>query len=1333
MGLAQFILSLFGTNEDELRAWISGFDQELENSVYWKQSQTGVAFDLERQLLNQGYTQQSEMWQTLANIRSDREAEVWKMALAYGIARPANGRLISAVEGSFDPLWTEPIHSEAASQVRVVIRALRNQPTYGREATFAALDKAIKSRRSGLILLGGPTGIGKSTVLAHWGGSLPSRNICVVQHFFNRAYEASISVHDAYGSLLTQLYRAALRTTPSRMTKPRDLIAAQLGADRPPEYPLLMILDGLDEADQAVEPFTGLGDNVFVVASVRSPLRGETIIAKPWTFVEGTQMSVHPLAATDIEKWVQAQVPQTADPTSVAQRLHEVTSGVPLELRFLLDDLSAAEPFEYDRYLRKGPAPETSYGFVDYCRRHLHHLEAALDQTHPDGPLWPDTVRRLFAVMVHACGPIPADELALILGIDAADLYNLPNAAARWLAFVPRSGVSFNSPRLATTFERVIETVPAMHSHVVQARAALLEHCRRWAQHLGRYALLHLPTHLLREKGPEHAREAIVNVAFLRARLAVNDPLVMIRQTLDDCMMLGSQNDRDPELIQMSAFWSTHESLLRAYRAGFGRTGLTEVLDQLVVDLQIAELQPAQAGAWRIRTGHPRWSSPTLQRVMTGHDGPVEGAMELPDHTLISWSLDRTLRVWAPNGTCCQVLLGHEGAVTGALAVDSDRFLSWGRDPALRLWTRDGDCKVLSGHSDWVLGALRLANGAFISWSHDATLRTWSQDGRIQDLFSGHRHSVAGALELADGRILSWGHDGALHFWSRTGHLEQIVVGHEKPVLGSFQLPDGKIISWSQDGIARLWADTGNLVAQMQAPPNTQFGFILSPNRDLVCWSFSGTLQIFDADGVLRREVRAHERWMTGVRILSDGSILSCSYDHTIRWWHPDGSLKAIFSGHTAGVRDVLMLPGEREFLTWGDDGTLRLWGTDGSRGNILYGQLGWDISGARMLSGERVLSWGRDGALRMWRTIRSGPRTKNTVLVDEVRGCQQLSDGHFWSWGRSGAVSLRHPDGSVAQQWPGRGRAIADGKIISRDRLLTRTFDGELRIWSIKPESNNIVCRDPGLQDAIELHDGRFLCWGARPELELRRAEGTLCGQLAGHTDQVLGAVELVGDHRIVSWSADGMVRLWSAHGDPIAAIHHPYGELKGIKPLQGGGWVSWGDYPRIIVWDPFGNQIRVLDGHQDGVSNVIAFSNDCLLSISLDRTLQLWRPDATAGVRMTGHDELIVGALRLSDGRFLSWSDDRTLRLWSQSGQPGPRFDGHTQWIQGAIEHPAGIFSYGLDGTLRQWTTDGRPLSMWVSPSGSGIRRVFPHANRVGLFWVATHRDVILVERMS
>ena len=101
-------------------------------------------------------------------------------------------------------------------------------------------------------------------------------------------------------------------------------------------------------------------------------------------------------------------------------------------------------------------------------------------------------------------------------------------------------------------------------------------------------------------------------------------------------------------------------------------------------------------------------------------------------------------------------LHGHRGAVYGACPLGADRVLSWSMDRTLRLWSLEGEPigAPWKGHENAVSGACLLGADRVLSWSWDKTLRLWSLQGEpIGAPWQGHEEPVIGACSLEEDKI----------------------------------------------------------------------------------------------------------------------------------------------------------------------------------------------------------------------------------------------------------------------------------------------------------------------------------------------------------------------------------------------------------------------------------------------------------------------------------------------------------------------------------------------------------------------------------------------------
>ncbi|KNC55821.1 ribosome assembly protein 4 [Thecamonas trahens ATCC 50062] len=271
--------------------------------------------------------------------------------------------------------------------------------------------------------------------------------------------------------------------------------------------------------------------------------------------------------------------------------------------------------------------------------------------------------------------------------------------------------------------------------------------------------------------------------------------------------------------------------------------------------------------------------------VLEGHIYNVRGVIALPSAdgqlpVLVSWSIDKTVRVWhaADDGTgamrytadrdSCEVLEGHTDDVEGVIALPSADsqlpvLVSWSWDRTIRVWhpvddgtgamryTADSaSCEVLEGHTNNVRGVIALSSAdgqlpVLVSWSRDNTIRVWhaaddgsgavwyTVDRASCEVLEGHIYNVWGVIALpsADGQLpvlVSWSIDNTIRVWHAaddgTGAMRytadsascEVLKGHTNNVQGVIALPsaDGQLpvlVSWSKDNTIRVWhaADDG--------------------------------------------------------------------------------------------------------------------------------------------------------------------------------------------------------------------------------------------------------------------------------------------------------------------------------------------------------------------------------------------------------------------------------------------------------------------------------------------------------------------------------------------
>jgi WD40 repeat protein len=545
----------------------------------------------------------------------------------------------------------------------------------------------------------------------------------------------------------------------------------------------------------------------------------------------------------------------------------------------------------------------------------------------------------------------------------------------------------------------------------------------RPAEHAAaRYLLRHGVSHLVEADRPGEAVKRLTDFAGVMERLQGLQPGGAAGLDGDWHQVRNTGIELEEDAQRWRAFVRERAHILQR---GSTYWPAVKILLQLAVEHADDSPVTRQAEAWLLG-GHCDWLwlrnprrprcaafDPCI-RVFDGHAGEVNGACELTDGRVCSWSDDGTLRLWSGDAIPTTIVEGHTGPVTGVIALRDDRILSWSADRTLRIWTADGaEAATLEGHTRNVLGARELRDGRLLSWAADDTLRLWTPQGGDVRILPGHERRVCGACELGDGRLLSWSEDCTLRLWAANGDPIEVLRGHRFWLEGATELPDGRILSWSRDGQLRLWDSKGAYSVSMDGHHAVVGGVVVLPGQLLLTWSWDDddNLRLWTLKGSVVRELVGHTSAVRGVTIAPDGRIVSWSWDGTLRVWSSDGRPLTALGGHAGGVEGGLVLADGR-LLSWSADRTLRLWSLDGESLATLAGHTS-AVKGALQLASGRILSWAGEGALRLWSI--DGEIAQAAAATSAVRGTRVVSGQRLISWSEDHVLRLWTADGGLA------------------------------------------------------------------------------------------------------------------------------------------------------------------------------------------------------------------------------------------------------------------------------------------------------------------------------
>jgi Caspase domain/WD domain, G-beta repeat len=706
-----------------------------------------------------------------------------------------------------------------------------------------------------------------------------------------------------------------------------------------------------------------------------------------------------------------------------------------------------------------------------------------------------------------------------------------------------------------------------------------------------------------------------------------------------------------------------------------------------------------------------------LVRTLRGHSDSILGGVQLNDGRLLTWSRDKTARLWDSDGSPGPILKGHTGTVSGARQLIDGRLVTWSSDKTARLWAADGrPGPILEGHSSPVTGLLELRDGSLLTWGgynfsgSDNTARLWSVDGRPTAVLKGHEEPIRGALQLNNDRLLTWGLDGTARIWEFDGSSGQILA---KRVDGVYALRNGHFLTWGgrfahNDNTARVWTPEGRPIATLNGHTKPVEGALQLRDGRLLTWSSDWIARIWETDWTLGPTLNSC--CGSGVVQLRNGKLIAWSGKQA-QIWTTQGNPGQILSGHTNKMDGILQLK-DGGLVSWSWDKTARLWTSDGNPGPILKGHVG-PVSGALQLHDGSLMTWGGtlttpDKICRIWTAEGMHPMVVKGHK-DQIIGTLRLKDGRLLTWSADNTARIWSAEGRPGPVLTGHSDSVWGAKQLSDGQLLTFSRDKTARLWSADGTAGPILRgHTESIWGSFQLKDGRLLTWSGDKTARLWNANGSPGPTLMGHSKEVLGAIQLQsGD--LLTWSNDKTARLWAADGSASSAVLEHAAAVFGALQLKDGRLLTWSSN-EIRLWTATGSPGRTLQGHTELVSGALQLTDGRILTWSWDKTARLWDRDGSPESVLKGHTGPVYGAVQLRDGRLLTWaggpgsedgrltsgpSDDKTARLWMPNGKQGPVLTGHTAPVYGALQLSDGrLFTWSggeNDKTARIWTAEG------------------------------------------
>jgi Trypsin-like peptidase domain len=368
----------------------------------------------------------------------------------------------------------------------------------GRDVELARLDRFLAGPGRTYLLVTALSGYGKTALLANWVKRLEDAGEPVAYHFISRIDHVD-GEDITLLSLCEQL--AALagdnEPLPEHPAKLRALCPVLVENAVAETGSLVVVLDGLDEADWALEPglFRRDGEppGLHVVLSARTIAEIDWLQELVLSPEEVATFELGTLGRSQIESLLRdADATPWAGDTEAVRIMHERSDGDPFYVHYLVEDISTGLITSRD------DLSQQPHGLDAYLDRWWAQMS---DQV-GEGP-----VRDLLGYLLVAHGPLSRDDLTEASEHDALDGFVFERAKKKLFRYMigDESGFALCHPR----FQNYLARKRIKESDQRPYRERLLAYCARWPDHGAPYALRFLSVHLSEAR----RRDALLELA----------------------------------------------------------------------------------------------------------------------------------------------------------------------------------------------------------------------------------------------------------------------------------------------------------------------------------------------------------------------------------------------------------------------------------------------------------------------------------------------------------------------------------------------------------------------------------------------------------------------------------------------------------------------------------------------------------------------------------------------------------------------------------------------------------------------------------------------------
>ncbi|XP_072629345.1 apoptotic protease-activating factor 1 isoform X4 [Canis lupus baileyi] len=519
------------------------------------------------------------------------------------------------------------------------------------------------------------------------------------------------------------------------------------------------------------------------------------------------------------------------------------------------------------------------------------------------------------------------------------------------------------------------------------------------------------------------------------------------------------------------------------------------------------------------------------------------------------------------------VVRPHTDAVYHAcFSEDGQRIASCGVDKTLQVFKAETGEKLLEikAHEDEVLCCAFSTDDRFIATcSVDKKVKIWnSMTGGLVHVYDEHSEQVNCCHFTNNSHYLllaTASSDCFLKLWDlNQKECRNTMFGHTNSVNHCRFSPDDKLLaSCSADGTLKLFdIHTGGLLAEIHTGHHSTIQYCdFSPQNHLAVVALSQCcVELWNMDSCLKvADCRGHLSWVHCVMFSPDGSsFLTSSDDQTIRLWE---TKKVCKNSAIVLKQEIDVVFQENEVMVLAVDNIKRLQLINGKTGQIDY-LIEAQVSCCCLSPHLQYIAFGgEDGAVEILELLNNRIFQSRIGHKKTVRHIQFTDDGktlisssddssiQVWNWQSEEYVFLQ------AHQ-----ETVKDFKLLKNSKLLSWSFDGTVKIWSIitgRIEKDFVCHQDTVLSCDISPDATKFSSTSADKTAKIWSFELlSPLHELRGHKGCVRCSVFSVDSTLLATGDDNGEIRIWNVSNGELLHLCAPILVEEGAATH--GGWVT-------------------------------------------------------------------------------------------------------------------------------------------------------------------------------